>query len=144
MEHEQSFDHSSNEEVITVPESLNNDGYFPAVKKTKFSYKICSHCCKEVSKKIYKEHRRLFYDNTKKIWAKELDKLMLRTDEDSFTSDFSSLDEFDVKGGYLENTSGVDHDQASGFSDLEHESDHPISTNHHDESCLKRKCTLSN
>lgn len=64
---------------------------------------------------------------------------MPRPDEESYTSDFSSLDEFDVKGGYLENISGVDHDQASGFSDLEHENDHPISTNHQDESCIKHK-----
>jgi len=37
---------------------------------------------------------------------------MLHTDEESYGSDFSSLDEFDVKGGYLENISGVDHNQA--------------------------------
>ena len=112
-------------------QSSDRDITVPAVKKTKLSYKFCPHCCKEVSKKIYKEHKRLFYDSTKKIWTKE--QLMLHNDDESCTSDFSSLDEFDLAGSHLEKVSGrTDQDQPCEFSDLENEENDPIPINHWD------------
>ena len=57
---------------------------------------------------------------------------MLHVDEESCTSDFSSSDKFNIKGGYLENSIEVDHNQAGEFSDLEleNEDDHPTSSHH--------------
>lgn len=113
-----------------IETDVNNHHDLPAVKKTKvYYYKFCPHCCKEVSKKIYKEHRRLFYDNSEKIWTKE--KAMCHNDDESCTSDFSSLDEFDMKGDYLEMVSEVDRASIFSDSEQENEEDHSIPTSHH-------------
>ena len=100
----------------------------PAFKKSKISYKFCLHCSKEVSKKIYKEHERLFYDSSKRVWVTE------KFEDENCSSDYSSVDEFDKLNVSCVR---VHHDQADEFSDLEREvdDDQPTSTNHQDVSC---------
>ena len=36
-------------------------------------YKVCPHCSCEMKSKKFREHRRLFYDDVTKVWAKEIE-----------------------------------------------------------------------
>lgn len=66
----------------------------PPAKRSKPNYQVCGHCNKELSAKIFKEHKRLYYDGTSKSWAKDV------IDADNLSSsEFSSLDDFDVTVG---------------------------------------------
>ena len=60
----------------------------PFTKKIKPNYKLCGHCDKELSEKIFKEHKRLYYDLASKSWTRD------ESDECNSSSEFSSLDEF--------------------------------------------------
>lgn len=66
----------------------------PSAKKSKPNYKLCSHCHKELNLKIYKEHKRLYYDPVKKSWVKD-DKCDAQGDDQS-SSDLSSIDDIDL------------------------------------------------
>lgn len=82
---------------------------YPSAKRSKPNYKVCGHCNKELRAKIYKEHKRLYYDAANKSWVKDI------IDGDSLSSsEFSSLDEFDVAvDDNTENTESArqkDHD----------------------------------
>ena len=86
----------------TVHERFNDDHrYFPGRSYLTSFFSVHT-AIKEVSKKIYKEHKRLFYDSAKN------EQLMLHNDDNSCTSAFSSLDEFDLARSHLENVSGLD------------------------------------
>lgn len=50
-------------------------------------YRVCPHCDSEVSTKIFKQHRRLYYDYSTKSWTKE-------NEEDVSSSDISSVEEY--------------------------------------------------
>lgn len=65
---------------------------YPSAKRSKPSYKVCGHCHKELSEKIYKDHKRLYYDAVKKTWAEDNPE----GDGSDSSSEFSSLDEFDI------------------------------------------------
>ena len=85
---------------------------YPSAKRSKPDYRVCGHCNKELSAKIYKKHKRLYYDATNKSWTKDI------SDEDNLSSsEFSSLDEFDVAVG--DNTDK----HADGTRQLDHDSD---------------------
>ena len=60
-----------------------------SAKRNKPNYKICGHCNKELSDKLYKEHKRLYYHVANKSWAKHIS-----DGDDLSSSEFSSLDEF--------------------------------------------------
>lgn len=50
--------------------------------------RVCEHCSKEVNIKIYKEHKRLYYDARSRSWVKE--------EQDASSSEITSIDECDV------------------------------------------------
>ena len=82
-----------------MAEEFFEGDYLPA-KRNKPNYKVCEHCSKELSAKIYKEHKRLYYDPVNKSWAEDL-----IDGDDLSSSEFSSLDEFefDTVGDNIEN-----------------------------------------
>ena len=51
--------------------------------------KVCEHCGKYITLKIYKEHRRLFYNQSNKAWVKD-------QEEAVSSSEISSIDEIDL------------------------------------------------
>ena len=59
----------------------------PVSKKGKLSYNFCLHCNKELNIKIYKEHKRLYYDTDKGIWSQDVALLNHNNEE---LSDFNS------------------------------------------------------
>ena len=58
--------------------------------KRRRKYKNCEHCRKDLSIKIYKEHKRLYYNPATKSWCKDLD----QQDDSSteFSDAFSDID----------------------------------------------------
>lgn len=60
-------------------------------KRRRSNYFVCGHCNKELSKKIFKRHKSLYYDGNTKLWVTEGDGEALSS------SDFSSLDESEVQ-----------------------------------------------
>jgi len=63
------------------------------VAKRRRSYRVCEHCGKEVNIKIYREHKRLYFDATTNTWAKDHD------DVTESSSELSSFDDFDLDEG---------------------------------------------
>ena len=63
-----------------------------APKRSKFSYKLCSHCNKELTIKKYREHKSFFFQEETQMWFKELDE----SDDGSITIEMTSLDNFEV------------------------------------------------
>ena len=51
--------------------------------------RVCEHCRKEVSIKIYREHKRLFYNESSKSWV-------IDSAEALSSTDISSVDELDL------------------------------------------------
>lgn len=44
----------------------------PPVRKRKCTlYRVCEHCDKEVSMRVYKEHKRLYFSTSTNTWTKE-------------------------------------------------------------------------
>ena len=60
----------------------------PPPKRRKQTYKLCGHCNKELSNKIFKQHKMLYYDPATKKWTEELD------NDNLSSSELESLDEF--------------------------------------------------
>ena len=58
--------------------------------KRKRKYKNCEHCRKDLSVKIYKEHKRLYYDPATTSWCKDLDEQDDSSTE--FSDAFSDID----------------------------------------------------
>ena len=58
--------------------------------KRRRKYKSCEHCRKELSIKIYKEHKRLYYDPATKSWCNDLD------EQDNSSTEFSSVSDIDI------------------------------------------------
>ena len=80
----------------------------PSTKRSKPNYKVCGHCHKELSLKIYKEHKRLYYKAVKKSWVEDNNNDEEGSDQSS--SGFSSLDEFNVSvDGSIENVESTKH-----------------------------------
>ena len=71
-----------------------------ATKRRKFSYKLCSHCNKELTIKKYREHKSFFFQEEMQTWIKELDE----SDDGSGTTKMTSLDDFKVD---LESARGI-------------------------------------
>ena len=51
--------------------------------------RVCEHCGKDVTLKIYREHKRLFYNQSKKAWVTD-------QEEAVSSSEISSVDELDL------------------------------------------------
>ena len=65
----------------------------PSAKKSRLDYKVCGHCHKELNLKIYKEHKRLYYNPVSKSWVQlEDDKCDVQGSDES-SSDLSSIDD---------------------------------------------------
>ena len=89
-------------------------------KSRKLSYKVCLHCNKELNMKIYKEHRKLYYDANKGIWNQ--DAILLDSDNEECSSEFSSLDnDMDYMNHSLENDAVIGGQCSEDFSDLDTE-----------------------
>lgn len=73
----------------------------PAPKSKKLAYKLCGHCNREVNEKIFKEHRRLYYDPTTKIWTRESEVTQDDHDDASLSSELESLDDLDLEDTVL-------------------------------------------
>ena len=86
---------------------------YPSAKRSKSNYKLCGHCNKELSAKIYKEHIRLYYDAANKLWVQD------EFDGDNLSSsEFSSLDKFDVAVDYdTKNAESIGHNNRDHDSD---------------------------
>ena len=67
-----------------------------APKRSKCTYKVCPHCNRDLSIKKYKEHRRLFFDEDMQSWVQDFDTDL---DRHSTSSEFSSLDDFEIGFG---------------------------------------------
>jgi len=67
-------------------ERSESNGEHLATKSRKVEYELCSHCNKEISNKVYKEHRRLYFDLSLREWNQEV-----LSDNDDTSSEFSSL-----------------------------------------------------
>ena len=67
----------------------------PSAKRSKTNYRMCGHCHKELSIKIYKEHRRLYYDTANKSWVEDIESIDAHADDCS-SSELSSIDDIDV------------------------------------------------
>ena len=68
----------------------------PSAKRNKIKsdYKICGHCHKELNLKIYKDHKRLYYDPVNKSWVQDDNCDAQGGDQSS--SDFDSIDDIDL------------------------------------------------
>ena len=66
----------------------------PSSKRSKVEYKICGHCWKELNMKIYKDHKKLYYDAIDKSWVQ--DGASDTQAGDLSSSDFSSIDDIDL------------------------------------------------
>jgi len=93
------------------------DTSFPLTKRRR-CYRLCEHCSKEVSIKIYKEHQWLFYDPVTKSWCKKQENLS------QSSSDLSSLDGYDLQSDFDEvfgqeqsNSDSLEWENESQFSD---------------------------
>ncbi len=54
-----------------------------------FKYKVCPHCDKELNLKIFREHKRLYYDSHRKKWCREERKeCSIRSSDESELSGF--------------------------------------------------------
>lgn len=106
---------------------------FTAPKRSKQSYVVCNHCNKELRLKKYKEHRRLYFDDETQSWAKD-------SDQDSVSSEFSSLDEFEV-GSVQEDSvvcssqNDLSGDSNDGFEDPLCNSEHETSVQDQGNQC---------
>lgn len=64
---------------------------WPVVRR-RCSYRYCEHCDREVSIRVYKEHKRLYYDTITKSWTKD------RTDPSPSSSELSAIEsEMDIE-----------------------------------------------
>lgn len=90
----------------------------PVIKNRKLSYKLCLHCNKELNIKIYKEHKRLYYDSSKGIWSQ--DAVLLNSDDEGL-SDFSSPGESDH-----DTDPAVENEMLEDFNVLNTESYHTV------------------
>lgn len=92
--------------MMSSSESESESETVPAKKyKSSCKYRLCGHCNRELNRKIFKEHKRLYYDETRKLWIKE------RNYDEVSSSDFSSLDELDLielEGQLVESTNQSD------------------------------------
>ena len=78
-----------------VRKSENSDEDWLATKSRKLAYKLCLHCNKELNIKIYNEHKRLYYDASKRSWNQDV---VMISDNEEASSEFSSLSEADYGG----------------------------------------------
>ena len=82
-----------------------------SVKKRK--YRVCQHCDKEVSVRVYKKHKRLYFSTSKNSWTKE-------EDQHLSSSELSSLDlELDESAEKVQNyclgeSEGIEWSDGSG------------------------------
>ena len=60
----------------------------PPVAKRARTYRMCEHCSKEVSVRVYKNHRRLYFNAASNTWTKE--------DQELSSSELSTVD-FDIE-----------------------------------------------
>ena len=58
----------------------------PVKQRKCILYRVCEHCDKEVSIKVYKEHKRLYFSTSTNSWTKEYD------DQHLSSSELSGLD----------------------------------------------------
>lgn len=80
--------------VCWSPSSQNHNHSvveYPSAKRSKPDYKICGQCHKELNLKIYKEHKRLYYDAVNKSWVEDD-----AQGDDQSSSDLSSIDDIDL------------------------------------------------
>ena len=77
--------------IASVMAESDGTGESPCAKRRKANYKLCGHCDKELSMKIFKEHRRLYYDSANKSWIRD------GNDDDISSSHFSSLEEYEFR-----------------------------------------------
>lgn len=83
--------------------------------KRRCSYILCKHCNKELSIKIYKEHKRLYYDQSNNTWTMTDDNV-----QQCSSSDFASMDEFELLlNSEQEIPVHMDSDTDFGFDDCE-------------------------
>ena len=59
---------------LSTANMAEKDVFSPFVKH-KCSYRVCEHCSRELSVKIYREHKRLYYNPTTNTWAKDHEEL---------------------------------------------------------------------
>lgn len=111
---------SSRSKRVQDRSTYGNCEKYPAAKNRKLSYKVCLHCNKELNIKIYKEHKRLYYDASKGVWSQE--SLLLDSDKEECSSEFSSIDEMNYNTDGMNSGNELIEEQyhsESDFSDLD-------------------------
>ena len=105
--------------------SKNSGDEWLATKSRKLAYKLCLHCNKELNIKIYNEHKRLYYDASKRSWNQDV---VMISDNEEASSEFSSLSEADYGGRNEDHNKPVITSSDEDFSDAEAEYHHPVAS----------------
>ena len=95
-------------------------------KRSRYSYKVCGHCNRELSVKKYREHKRFHFQEDTQSWVKEI----VNSDDGSATTEISSLDDFEVGFGATDGTTLCPGMNFSEINDSDDCFEDPIVSDH--------------